>query len=357
MRRLTADTGAVAVIVVVLVVVLFGMAAMVVDVASLWSERRQLQNGADAGALAVAQVCAGGSCDGYQDEAQLYADDNANDDTANVEEVCGSTDAGLPTCAVPPDVTPAGQGWVRVSTRTGDVSGPGVVPPLLAKVLVPGYTGSTVHTVATANWGAPSGLEGGLPITFSECEWLAATGDGASYAPAPPYSSGWPTDASGTSLERTIYFHDTTAAGFCDAGPSGADLSGGFGWLQPDDDDCEATTTTGWFDDKTGAAVPNGCKPELEGLVGQLIFIPVFNETNGLTGTNGEYALAGYAAFYLTGYSFPGATHKSLVTEAAPCSGAQNCISGFFTQSLLPQGGGVVGDGPSMGATVVGLAP
>jgi len=356
MRRLTDDTGAVAVIVVILAVVLFGMAAMVVDVASLWSERRQLQNGADAGALAVAQMCATGSCDGYATEAQKYADDNANDGTANVEEVCGATSAGLPACSTAPATTPAGEGWVRVQTQTGDNSGPGLLPPFLASVLVPDYSGSTVHTAATANWGSPSGIAAGLPLTFSECEWLAATDDGASYAPPPPYASGWPTDSNGESLERVIYFHDTTAAGFCNAGPSGADLSGGFGWLEPDSGECEATTTTGWFDDKTGVAVPTGCKTDLASLVGELIYVPVFDQTNGLTGTNGEYQLAGYAAFYLTGYSFPSATQQSLVTGSAPCSGSSNCISGFFTQALLPQGG-VVGDGPAMGATVVGLAP
>ena len=358
MRRLN-DDGATAIFVVIVIVVLIGMTAMVVDVGALWSERRQLQNGADAGSLAVAQMCAGGDCSGYLTEAETYADDNSNDAASNVEEVCGSTSNGLPACTDPPATTPSGEGWVMVRTQTGTDAGPGLVPPVFAQVLVPGYSGGTVHASAIAHWGAPSGIAGGLPLTFSECEWLAATGGGTSYAPPPPYPdpvTGWPTDSNGASLERTIYFHDTTAAGFCGAGPSGADLSGGFGWLQPDSGSCEATTTTGWFDDKTGVAVPTGCKDDLAAFVGQLIYVPIFDDTNGLTGTNGEYQLSGYAAFYLTGYSFPGATQKSLVTGHAPCSGSSNCISGFFTQALIPQGG-TVGDGPSMGATVVGLAP
>ncbi len=59
------DRGAVALIVTVLFAggVLMGVAALTVDVGQLYSERRQLQNGADAAALSLAKVCAtGGTC-------------------------------------------------------------------------------------------------------------------------------------------------------------------------------------------------------------------------------------------------------------------------------------------------------
>ena len=62
MRRLSDDRGSVVVIIVVFVVVLFGIGAVVVDVASQYHKRRTLQNGADAAALAVAQMCAAGDC-------------------------------------------------------------------------------------------------------------------------------------------------------------------------------------------------------------------------------------------------------------------------------------------------------
>jgi hypothetical protein len=356
MRRLNDDDGATAVFVVVVIVVLIGMAAMVVDIGALWWERRQLQNGADAGSLAVAQSCAAGDCAGYLTQAQTYADDNSNDGASNVQEVCGSTDAGLPACSDPPATTPAGQGWVRVGTQTGSDAGPGLVPPFLAQALVPGYDGSTVHASAIANWGAPSGITGGLPLTFSECEWLAATEDGTRYAPYTDLvAHTWPTDADGVSLERTIYLQNPSAPETCNPEPNGADLPGGFGWLEADDS-CEATTTTGWFNDDPGVSVNKDCKDVLDALVDQLIFLPVFDAVNGLNGNNGQYKLAGYAAFFLTGYNFPGVSHDSLVTGATPCKGDDKCISGFFTQGLVPQGGSV-GNGPSMGATIVGLAP
>ena len=45
-----------------MLVVLIGVGALVIDSGALYAERRQLQNGADAAALAVAQDCADGHC-------------------------------------------------------------------------------------------------------------------------------------------------------------------------------------------------------------------------------------------------------------------------------------------------------
>ena len=63
MQRLRKDErGAVAIIVALVMVVLLGFAAIAVDISAMWAEKRQLQNGADAGALAIAQDCAKGAC-------------------------------------------------------------------------------------------------------------------------------------------------------------------------------------------------------------------------------------------------------------------------------------------------------
>jgi hypothetical protein len=375
MRRLSGDSGAVAVLVALLTVVLFGFGAFAIDISSLWSERQQLQNGADGSSLAVAQLCAAGPCSVADSQAfaKKYADGNANDGASNIEELCGSSGTGLPACTDPPASTPPGEGWVMVRTQTGSDSGSGLVPPILAKVLVPGYNGSTVHTYAIANYGPPASVTSDIPLIFSLCEWSEAVGasvtvndDGSlnitgtpTYAPSPVY-----TETSGTkvwadpSAERTIYFHDTTEAGTCPAGPAGSDLPGGFGWLQPDPNECQASSTSGdWFDDKTGIAVPSDCsKSDLAALVGTELDLPVYGETNGLTGTNGEYKVVGFADFYLTGYSFPGAVRDSVVTGKPPCTGSQRCISGFFLKGVVPPGsGGKVGDGTSLGANIVGL--
>lgn len=386
MRRLTQDDGAVAVIVAILAVVLFGFGAFAIDISSLWAERRQVQNGADAASLAVAQLCAAGNCNsgaGYQALATQYADDNANDNLSNVQDVCGNGPSLSPCVNGPMPSAVPGEGWVRVRTRTGNDAGFGVVPPTLGQLLVPGYNGSTVRTYAIANWGAPASITGGLALTFSACEWLSAVGAtidadgnyvGATYAAPPPYpnlsgspgygSTGWPVDANGQSLERTIYFHGSASAGTCDAGPAGSDLPGGFGWLDTTSNNtCYATTSAdGTLPVNTGSDVSNACKAALDaslGVNGGVIDIPVYGTTNGVNGTNGGYYVVGYAAFYMTGYFFNNGNlnYASPVTGHVPCGGSERCISGFFTQALDsgPHNSGVVGSGASLGANIVGL--
>jgi Flp pilus assembly protein TadG len=57
------EKGAVAIIVAVLMVAVLGCAAIAVDVGAMYAEKAQIQNGADATALAIAGDCAKGlSC-------------------------------------------------------------------------------------------------------------------------------------------------------------------------------------------------------------------------------------------------------------------------------------------------------
>ena len=60
MRRLRRhhENGVTAVLFAVVATMLFGMGALVIDAGALYQERRELQTGADAGALALAQFCA-----------------------------------------------------------------------------------------------------------------------------------------------------------------------------------------------------------------------------------------------------------------------------------------------------------
>jgi len=342
------DDGAVAVLVALLAVVLFGFGALVIDVGALYSERRQLQNGSDAGALAVAQLCAGGSCGAFLADARGFASGNAVDDVSRVEtgEVCG-LGPGLPACTNPPTGL-AGDGYVRVTARTRETDGTNLVPPALASVLVPGYSGKDVSASSTVIWGSPGGVDAQLAITFSQCEYKKLTQDAAGNTVyAPPYTA---------ALERTIYFHDTTEASTCPAGPSGADLPGGFGWLDPDAG-CRATITNGWAGDNTGVSASKACKQALEDLYGKTVFIPVFDGTNGLSGNNGEYHIWSYVAFVLTGWNFSGTQQNSTHQPSGknnPCKSSQTCLSGFFIEAVAP-GGGPVSGGPDQGVRVVQL--
>ncbi len=191
MRRLRDDDGAVAILVAFLAVALFGFAVLVVDVGALYSERRQLQNGADAAALALAQSCAATSCGTetvQRTTTQPYANGNARDDAANLREICGSGDLDLAKCE---DVTSApGTGFVKVRTQTGSASNAERLPPLLAGVLNPDYPGTTVGAAAVANWGSPGSVKSSLPFTFGDCEWEHYTKSGLTYPTIVPPS--WP---------------------------------------------------------------------------------------------------------------------------------------------------------------------
>jgi hypothetical protein len=326
---------------------LLAVSALAVDVAALVQERRTLQNGADAGALAVAQDCARGSCGSYTATAAGYANLNADDGTSTVEQVCGTSP--LVPCADPPTVPP-GARYVRVKTMTRTPGGSDEVPFTFARVM--GFDGSTRRARATVAWGGPSALISALPITISACEWSNYTANGTVYAPAPPYPPLPPASA-----ERTLFFHDTTGAAHCPQGPSGADLPGGFGWLKTTTDCQTPSSTTGWYDDSTGVPPPSGCDPsEMAALVGKVVLVPVYDDTNGLTGSNGRYHIKGYAAFYLTGYSINGQyKQKSIVTNNFPCAGSTRCISGFFVSGQLTTSPGTIG-GPSLGAVIVAFA-
>ena len=389
MRRLISDdSGAVAVVVALLSVALLGFGAIVIDAGQLYAERRELQNGADAGALAVAQTCAAGGCDAASaaalvEEAYVYANANAEDGASNIEEVCGDGVYGLAACDDPPSEV-AGDGYVMVRTRTGDQeAGASVVPAALGRVLVEDYEGKTIHARAVAAWGAATGAESDIPVTMSACEWNEFTGEGDALAPAPPYTEEWLTNY-GPTYERVFYTHSVSSQvpvgteTSCPATSPGGDAAGSFGWLaEPDDsgvsngqdDDCSVETSISedgenGYDNQPGNTVPTPCRQDFPP-AGTTVFLPVFDYFKVGTTVNGNgggrnvwYHIEGYAAFFITGYNLQlpnQGDEPSLVTGQAPCSGQQRCISGFFTAGLVP-GSGRVGSGAvSYGASIVQL--
>jgi len=145
------EEGVVLVLVAVSMVVLLGAVALTVDVGRIYQERRELQNGADAAALAVAHDCASGDCGTSQTTADLYADANATDGSAGVESVSVNSGARK----------------VTVYTVTDGASG-NSFPMTFARVV--GFDEVTVRAKATVAW---DGLKAGsaLPILFKETLW------------------------------------------------------------------------------------------------------------------------------------------------------------------------------------------
>ncbi len=128
-------------------VVMIGMAALVIDVGSLLDEKRQLQNGADAGALAVAHSCAAGACNPAL--ADSLANSNSKDSQSTVKSVAVNGK----------DIT------VTTATSAG---GSAILPYSFGQILS-GVKGRGLTASATARW-APLGRAVVLRLAISECD-------------------------------------------------------------------------------------------------------------------------------------------------------------------------------------------
>lgn len=305
--RFKSERGAVAVLVAVLLVPLIGFAAIAVDVGALYAERAQLQNGADAAALAIAQKCAKQVCLPADSAtmgstvAQVLADSNANDLNAAVDSVTislGNT--------------------VDVNLKTKTVDGTFAIKHFFAGLI--GITESAVGAKAQAVWGSP--MNGRLfPLAISLCNFTQVVG-------TPDPVTGAVTGANVTVAFKGL---DTKT---CSNSQTGAALSGGWGWLGPDDNvSCRiqlTTDSTVLF--STGASQPNGCS--LASYFGAIAYVPIYGEE---TTTKGYFKLLGIAAFKLSGYRIPsddkqkaGYDQCYVAAGAKKDSNSYNCIQGNF---------------------------
>lgn len=326
MRRLNdRDRGASAVVIGICLTFLIGFAGLAVDVGALYVERTELQKGAEAAVLAIAEDCGHGTkpCDvpTATATAESYIDDNATDLAGAVDTL---------------DLNGAAQ-EVTVIDQTERADGGSIFLPFFAQVI--GFNGTTVRARASAAWGAPSGMAT-LPIIISECEWGKTGGDPSTWQQLPfPIAPASP--------EPVLFtFHDGNTTDDC-AAQAGQDtdgdgrLPGGFGWLQNDGSQCEATTDEDdWAGEKPGASAPNECTAAyLASLVGTVVFLPWFDDVNELGGANGGYHIAGYSPFHITGFNWAGQYKAdSLYDGAVPCKGDERCLEGYFTTATASDG-------------------
>lgn len=304
-------------------VVLIGMVAFAVDVGALYQERRELQNGADAAAVAIAEDCARNSqpCTNAvaMITAESFADANAGDGAASVDTV--NLDVGART--------------VSVAVSTDQPGSGSIFQPFFARVV--GFNGTTVHAAASAAWGYPSGLAT-FPLIISECEWERETNYGANLHPddvLPP--TGTPTLLKFHTGNGAAVHDDCAAQAGQDADGDGR-MPGGFGWLDTGGGDCEAETDEGlWVDSDPGSSPSNGCSAtEVKNeILNKIIFIPWFDDLQG-SGANGEFHIAGFGAFYVTGYNFGGQFKEP--TGGVPCGGPVRCLEGYFIETTLTHG-------------------
>lgn len=310
MRRLSRprrhdEHGAIVVLMAAFTVVIVGVAALVIDVGALHDEKRQLQNGADAAALGVAQLigqtCATGSpacvASTLMARAQELADGNAKDTATAVDSVTPNYGART----------------VTVRTSTKEASGGTILPYQFARALT-GVDGKTVKAAATASW---AGLKRAsvIPLTISKCEFTTATSNNTIF-----------------NVQQTILFHTKAA----DCG-GGLDLPGGFGWLMDNNDtnndDCNVTPAVGDIvsDDTGVVGTPHSCN--MATLLNKDVLLAAYDSLTG-SGTNGRYHIYGFGEFHLTGYRFSSTNSGGTVI---PCSSPNTCIAGYFIR-FVPVG-------------------
>jgi hypothetical protein len=349
-RRLTADTpnkehGAITVLVAVLMVVLLGSVAIAVDVGAIYSERAQLQSGADAAAIATAQKCArdpkSESCSPTLTLAGSLANQNALDGMSNVHSISLDKDART----------------VTVTTSAKETGGvDNSVSLFFANIL--GVPSKEVGARASAVWGSPKAGRTPFPLAFSICQ-VKGHVDG--------------------SLQR-LQDHGKDANPDCNYGPAGAAVAGGFGWLAPDPGKCGGTIdiAVGEGGSDTGNNAPTNCATELNRWATEInagrkitVLLPVFNKVTG-TGAGAVYSLVSFAAFDVTGWKFSGGDDKggpddnSLpytfrnqissitgVTKATECKGGCRGIIGSFDKYVSLADGYTLGPVDEYGATIV----
>jgi Flp pilus assembly protein TadG len=313
MRRLRDQRGAVGVTVALLMIPLVAFAAITIDVGAMWAERQQLQIGADAGALAVAQGCAINNCGTPAATAQTFATANLN--------------AGTATATVTDPALTAATGSVTVRNS-------GVRQHWFAPVL--GVKSASLTAQATVGWGAPTGGVSVLPLAFSWCEFKLQTGGGV------PSST----------VEHTILFTKSSQAS-C-TGPSNNIVPGGFGWLTAQAGSCTAKSAIAdILYSAPGNSVPSGCgTADFEAYQGKVVLLPIFNEA-GDTGSNAWYRIYGYAAFTITGYDFgPG----KYTWNGNKGGGSDRYIKGYFTKFVdLSDAFSYGAAAPQLGASIVSL--
>ena len=289
------ERGVIAPLTALLMVVLMGFGALAVDVGAMYSERAQLQNGADSAALAIAQACekvaSTAPCAADQKaQAAPFANGNALDGSSNVVSATVATTGTTGTVDVTTE-TPAGAGGEHFSLY-------------LARVL--GINSVEIRASAQARWFFPTKGRTILPLVFSPCEFVD---DGQ---PHKILIQGGGQDCNGLN-------------------PSNQAYQGGFAWLLPNGTEpCEVNAEIGvWSNGSTGAAVPNGCMAlfETSSLAGTTVALPVYSTTNGLQGSNAKYMISKWAGFKILAWNLTG---QAKYDPAGVFQGSQKGIYGTF---------------------------
>lgn len=328
------ERGGIAVIVAILMVALLGFAAISIDVARLYAERAQLQNGSDAAALMMAQKCAKNgadlNCSTTSPLAADLANNNAIDNRSNVKSI--ALDKINRAITVTAGANEAG-------------SSPNSVSLFFAGVL--GIPSAEVSASSSVRWGSP--VEGTIifPLAFSVCQ-VSGMVDGAA---------------------QLLQNHSADANADCPLGPAGKTVPGGFGWTTQNSGQCGGLVNLAINQSggATGNDGPSNCDAILNKWAGELtnarpvvVLLPVYDDVTG-TGSGASYHLKSFVAFSVQGWAFSGSDKLPMVynnspeTKSLECKGNCRGIIGKFVKYVSLADGYKLGPVSPDGATVVEL--
>jgi Flp pilus assembly protein TadG len=273
MRRLMADqrereTGATAVIVALCFLLLLGLVGLSIDIGAAFAKRQEMQNAADAAALAVAAEClearVAANCPGdYAAANEIALLNERTGDSAEVRSGEGAIDYARP--------------YHVTVTVTGE-------QPHWFLQAVGGEDSTTVRRSATVNFGSPVKGTVTIPIIVSECVFQLA----------PP------------ELGKTVEIwlpQNATQADNMACGGSPNFPSGGFGWLAGSN--CAAQIgLDGTVESDTGMSPPNGCDKNVfrdAVAAGATAIVPLFEKSTG-QGGKARYDVTRFVIFQLTGF-------------------------------------------------------
>lgn len=255
------EKGAVAVAVALLFPLLIGAAALAVDTAAVWTARAQVISGADAVVLAEAMDCAAGDCGTKEHLAEM------------ITQYYVANNAGAKLASLRP-----GTGWLQTdpNQKATLTVGDWTIQHYFAAVL--GSAVSNLSVSSMARWsGAPS-ADADLPLAVSLCAYQAAATKGVG----------------STAAALTLSLSTVSSGNSC-KNATGATVTGTTTLTAPTGSVCGTSSTAG-STTATAASAPAACSVSyLNGLVGDDVWIPVYDQIGG-----GTVRVYGYAALRVT---------------------------------------------------------
>lgn len=317
--RIGDDSGAVAVIVAISMIVVLAMAALVVDIGAIQSRRAQLQEAVDSAAMGIAQQCAKAPATTLASCAStVLATAQATATTLGTDNLAGAI-IGTPV------FTSTTVKVTATSTQVGIFSG------------LFGSSSKGLTASATAKWVPPVWP---LPLAFHECA-----------LPAPSSSTKvfLRTDA----LDLLNLFD--TSCGLL------GDVTGAIGarWSVGANCSFDVDLLT-WVGGTLSNLLPSECVSMVTSLPGKEVIVPVYSNVLGPIIINGVllgqgYQVQKYALIQLTGYDFNSLTILHVSTggpkympgnpqcpsllgfELPLCQGLQGYLVGYLTPAEAKQ--------------------